>query len=183
MPTDSLSNRIPRPHDLWRAWEETAEYVARLTKQETTLHLTWNSRGIDAPWMAQLNWVGNLERVNKQPSAGEALTQLWKKIAAEYTFFQTPQDTRRAPAGYDPDHWFNAQETAIMQRLVRMVEAHTDPYCTLLFTLQVPASAPPLVKGKLICHTQNITVAGQSNTLLKVCQDLYPRVASQFGQQ
>ncbi|MBN2472205.1 MAG: hypothetical protein JXN59_15890 [Anaerolineae bacterium] len=183
MPTDSLSNRAPRPHDLWRAWEETAEYVARLTKQETVLHLTWNSQGIDAPWMAQFNWVGNLERVNKQPLAGEALSQLWKKIDSQYTFFQSAQDARRAPAGYDPGHWFNAQETAIMQRLLRMAMQHSDPYCTLLITQQVPASGPALVRGKLICHTHNISITGQSSTLLKVCQDLYPRIASQFGHQ
>ena len=181
MPTDSLSNRPPRPQDLWRAWEQTAEYVARLTKQETTLHLTWNSQGIDAPWMAQFNWVGNLERINKQPSAGEALSELWKKIAVSYTFFQNAQDARRAPSGYDPDHWFSPQEIAIIERLIRLMNAHGDPYCTLLLTYHIPTGSSAVTKAKLICHTQNLAMLGQGTTLLKACQDLYPRVASEFS--
>lgn len=181
MPTHNLTNRVPRPPDLWRAWEETAKYVARLTQQPTTLYLTWNSQGIDAPWMAQFNWVGNLERVNKQDSPGAALDRLWQRIGQTYTFFQTPNDAHRAPAGYDPDHWFNPQEHAIMNRTLSCLSANCQPFHTLIIMQEIAHDATARVNARIICHLEGTTINGQGPTLLKAYQDLYPRTVARFG--
>lgn len=181
MSTDNLTNPFPRPPDLWRAWEETAKYVARLTQQNTTLYLTWNTQGIDAPWMAQFNWVGNLERINKQASAGAALDRLWQHISANYAFFETENDAQRAPTGYAPDQWFSKQEMAIMDRLMNQLSTHCNPFHTLIIGQEIAQDGTVTVRARIICHLENKTITGEGTTLLKACQDLYPRTAAQFG--
>ncbi|GAB4570797.1 MAG: hypothetical protein Kow0077_05820 [Anaerolineae bacterium] len=178
--TSDLANKVPRPPDLWRAWEETTTYLAGLMHHEISLHLAWSTGGMDAPWMAQLNWPEHLERVAGQPSAGVALTRLWQRIAAHHQLFPSEEDARRAPRDYDPEHWFRAQEEAILGRILGLIQNDCDQYQTLLITHSTAASDLRLTTARLICHTHNLTLTGQGESLLRACQDLYPRIMRQM---
>lgn len=181
MPTDLLGYTVPRPPDLWRAWEETTLYVARLTRQPARLSLAWNSEGIDAPWMAQFNWVQNMERVHKQDRAGGALVALWEKIEAGYTFFQNTEDARRAPRAYPDSAWFSAMEHTLIDRLTRLGGAHCQPAVTLILTYSVDDKIEPDLTARLICHAGARAITGSGPDLLQACQDLYPRAVHQMS--
>jgi hypothetical protein len=179
MPTDKLDAHVERPPDLWRAWEATTEYVVQHTKHNAAICLTWNSHGVDAPWLAQFNWASNMERVNGQPTPGDALLTLWQRIAANYTFFQNSQEARRAPREYQPGDWFSDTERTIFTRLTGLTQQrYPDTPSTLLITHTVMPGGDTQVQAQLICHLEGRTINGSGKTLLKACQDLYPRVVA-----
>ena len=121
MPTNLLDTvQIPRPADLWRAWEATADYVSLHTRQTATLHFGWNSHGVDAPWMAQFNWIHHMERVNGLATAGEALLALWQRLEGTYRLFPDAIAARRAPWAYAPDCWFTSAEQTLLDRLTSL---------------------------------------------------------------
>lgn len=173
---------IPRPGDLWRAWEQTASYVAQITKSETVVHLGWNSQGVDAPWMAQFEWMGNRERVAGLSLAGEALSALWEQIEAQYKLFPNRLEARRAPRGYPPDRWFVPAEITLMKRLTSLdIAGNNTLITTLLLTYHAQRDSEDRLVACLIAHEAAITMRGHGPTLLKACQDLYPRVVQQFS--
>jgi hypothetical protein len=181
--TDKLDSPVKRPSDLWRAWEATTAYVVQHTRQEAAVSLTWNSHGMDAPWLAQFNWASNMERVNGQPTPGDALLTLWKRIAANYTFFPNTQDARRAPREYDPGDWFSKTERSIFTRLIGLAQQYCpETPTTLLITHQTFPTGSTQVQAQLLFHVEGVTVTGQSSTLLAACQELYPRVVARLNQ-
>jgi hypothetical protein len=180
MPTDLLGHTVPRLPSPWRAWEETSLCVARCTRQPARLSLAWNSEGLDAPWMAQFDWVQNVERVHKHDSAGLALAGLWEKIDSRYSFFQTPEDARRAPHAYPDNYWFSDMEQALIGRLTQLGGERCDSAVTLILTYGVNDEVEPDLTTRLICHAGARTITGTGLDLLKACQDLYPRAARQL---
>jgi len=183
---DSTENLhpIPRPGDLWRAWEQTANYVAQLTRTAAVVHLGWNSQGVDAPWMAQFEWISNIERVAGCDLAGEALSTLWEQIEAQYKIFPNQLEARRAPSGYPPERWFVAAEHTLMDRLTSLKTADNPaPIITLLFTYHARHDPEPRIEACLIAHESATTIRGHGPSLLKACQDIYPRVVQQFNQR
>jgi hypothetical protein len=181
MPTDDLSISVTRPDDLWRAWEATASYVAQHTRQEATLHLSWNSQGVDAPWMAQFNWINNVERVNGYDTAGEALLALWKHIEENYKIYPNAAEARQAPRGYPPGLCFTSAEQTLLDRLTGLPASDRSPaIVTLLITYHALNEPKCRLQTRLISHVDALTVRGQGSTLLKACQNLYPRVVQQL---
>jgi hypothetical protein len=177
-PTSQLRPNIPRPPDLWRAWELTTRYVVRLTQRDTRLVLVWNTQGIDAPWMAQFNWLDNMERVSKLDTPGDALMTLWQRIDAQYTFFQETEEARQAPRSYPPDAWFSSAERTLLDRLLALASAQPDPAITLLITYTESQHDEANVTVRWIDHATAHTLTGSGGTLRTAMQDLYPRVVS-----
>jgi hypothetical protein len=179
--TDKLGHAVPRPPTLWRAWEETTRYVIHHSRQPATLALAWNSQGIDAPWMAQFNWMQNMERVSRLDSAGMARSELWQIIESGYTFFQNAEDARRAPRAYPENYVFGEMEQTLIHRLISLGIGHCQPAATLIFNFRAELNAEPEVDARLICHARAQTISGAGPDLLRACQDLYPRVVQKLG--
>lgn len=182
--TDNLESRPrpARPPDLWRAWERTTDYVAHHIKQNAVLGLAWNSRGVDAPWMAQFVWAGRLERVTRRASAGQALLDLWQQIDATAKIFQNAAEARRAPQGYPPDQWFTATEAELLAQLIALPGAYRQPTATLLIfyhALAEPGSRP---QARLLGHEAALTVGAHGTTLQEACQALYAQAAQRLAE-
>lgn len=185
MPNDDTLARMPRPPDLWRAWHSTIEYITLHTGQPTTLHLIWNSHGMDAPWLAQLNWAANNVQVRGKPSPGVVLEQLWTDINATYKIFKNRNHARIAPQSYDPAHWFTSTEQAILDRLVELANTQATTPSTLLITSQISLEGQTTIQARLLRHVEGITITSEGSALLSVCQELYPKAVARFegGQQ
>ncbi len=181
MSTDKLGHSVPRPPTLWQAWEETTRYVIQHSRQPAALVLAWNSQGIDAPWMAQFNWMQNMERISRLDSAGMALAELWAIIESSYTLFQNAEDARRAPRSYPENYVFGEMEQTLIHRLISLAIGHCQPAATLIFNFRASLSEDPVVDVRLICHAPAQTIAGSGPDLLKACQDLYPRVVQRLS--
>lgn len=181
MSTDDLQSSVPRPPDIWRAWEATAAYVARLTRQDASISLAWNTSGADAPWMAQFNWANNLERINRQDDPGAALLALWQQIEAQYQLFPDQAEARRAPRSYPEHLCLTGAEDKLLKRIILLADEPHAPAATLLITYQANAPREERLQARLLFHdAQAQTLRGKGPELLKALQDLYPRVAQHF---
>lgn len=182
--TDNLEAqpKPARPPDLWRAWERTADYVAYHIKQEAVLGLAWNSRGVDAPWMAQFVWAGHLERVTRRASAGQALLDLWQQIDATAKIFQNAAEARRAPQGYPPDQWFTATEAALLEQLIALPGDYHQPTATLLILYHALAEPDSRLQARLLGHEAALTISAQGVTLQEACQALYTLAAQRLAE-
>ena len=114
-------------------------------------------------------------------SAGLALAALWDAIDASYTFFQTPEDARRAPHAYPDNYWFNDMEQTLITRLTQLGAERCELAVTLILAYSVNEEFEPELTARLICHAGARAISGTGPDLLKACQDLYPRAVVQLA--
>jgi hypothetical protein len=115
-----------------RLWSATEDAFAELTIQWTVAEDGSNTR---TPWSARLlcgdkgkpSWSEDV-RISDAASIQQALQRLWDRAQVRHGLFKDdPTPTIKLPSDFPSDLWVNIGERALLDRLIRAIQASRAP--------------------------------------------------------
>lgn len=172
---------VPRPPTGLQAWQTTLGYMSSYHSPDAILSIRAVPDDEGIHWSAAVTWGNRVESVRDQATLADVLRVLWQTVDQHHNIFLAPEDTTRAPSGYEDQEWLDIDTREILHRLILTTQTVFDMDWQLVIFYRPLDTPQRRVQMRLIANGGTVIVGGRGASQIDATHAVFRHAAPVFA--